>query len=230
MVLPLIKWLLKCWLWSSDWESCDHLQIPHSTLGLWWRRRKLLQRYPPAIQPVVLENHARYDCHRIRVEEPTGLNKKPDAGISTKQHYSRIVMINYSYHNGGIFPTKIDKLVESVEWCFQSSPSPVIFPIGSEKLSTQKIRDFGWLHPSSKLLSYPCQRVYGVGLLGFHKGPQDNTKGCQGQRNQRFRLGFRLTGVFHAGNGWEWGLLGLLFTTLMGHSLIPYVKRTSRCV
>ena len=32
---------------------------------------------------------------------------------------------------------------------------------------------------------------------------------------------FRLTGAFHAGNGWEWGLLGLI--TIMDHSLIPYV-------
>ena len=28
--------------------------------------------------------------------------------------------------------------------------------------------------------------------------------------------------VLNAGNGWEWGLLGLLLIVIMGHSLIPY--------
>ena len=28
--------------------------------------------------------------------------------------------------------------------------------------------------------------------------------------------------VLNAGNGWEWGLLGLLFMVTMDHSLIPY--------
>ena len=42
-----------------------------------------------------------------------------------------------------------------------------------------------------------------------------------------------LTGAFHAGNGWEWGLLELLLIVMgfMGHSLIPCfpcVKRASK--
>ena len=31
-----------------------------------------------------------------------------------------------------------------------------------------------------------------------------------------------LTGAFHVGNEWDWGLLGLSLTIIMNHSLIPY--------
>ena len=34
--------------------------------------------------------------------------------------------------------------------------------------------------------------------------------------------------VLNAGNGWEWGLLGLSLM-IVDHSLIPYVKRTRKC-
>ena len=34
--------------------------------------------------------------------------------------------------------------------------------------------------------------------------------------------------VLNAGNGWEWGLLGLSLMIVMDRSLIPYVKRTSK--
>ena len=31
-----------------------------------------------------------------------------------------------------------------------------------------------------------------------------------------------LTGAYLVGNGWEWGLLGLLLIVIVDHSLIPY--------